>query len=946
MSSRRGSQGSRGSSRLPSSARQGDGSLSRSGGSSSSSSGSSSRRSSAGSSSSMGAAGRGKTSTSSRLQEISIPEGMDEEEDESDGLDRKAKQLVLNSAFASMINDSDPDKFDRAKLVEVLTAPYIEDSGDGIVALDPHALKKLFTTTSSLLQDMGIEGERKRLEMAGATGAIEEGYRQGLTAHATRLNKVQDSLDGVEHRFRETAHKAVRIGDRLSKMEGQRARAAEAMELLDFFKVFDGLPEGFSEDQDTVVRYMKLLPAVFSDEDRRAEAAAVLAKLKSVTHELESKELDVAAKNLQAYSDFLEQELLDLFERAAGRSPPEVELMRECSDILFALNEGDHLQSRFVFFVVTQELQRGDVDQSAASAGSLSGLFRRVVTVCQNQFAVIGKVFPPPLVAKVTRLLLSRILNDPVYGVQARVEQVLSPQPPMEPLPLPDYLNCLCTVEQQTAALFGMLKEHDFIRAGGGIANGTTGNGGCDGDDDDDDRGSTDGTAAAATAGSGGGDGEEGDKGEVSRQMAALRKYLDDQAKHMFFDHRLGYAAKERRHLLETLLGTSETVWEGMLHYRVAAGQAVTVGLEAFPAVRDDKIGSYLQVLSGPLRPSVWGGVFACSAETVRRCRTIIVDEEEREQKVCEFFQIVCRYLGDHLLTPALRCANNLLPKPASNAASAALREMKGGAGQLPPREFYEALKMASKAAAGLEDHHREVIVAKGMENTPTLTTIASETKKTLLNRVDAWTVRVLEDALRLLVLYAEKQMTLRSSKSDYSPKEESAAIEATKTVKVVSAVLEEQHRVFVDCLNEAKDMEHHHRVDLRMLWEAVGLRVHELFVEHLKKSKVNVIGAFILANDVNRLQEVLGSFGCEVVTAAAEQLREIVNLYVVPPENLTSLMEQGMLAEMETEELVGFVRMRADYHTGVGSRAQWAKELFPHDDQGVNFAQAFGGGG
>ncbi len=49
-------------------------------------------------------------------------------------------------------------------------------------------------------------------------------------------------------------------------------------------------------------------------------------------------------------------------------------------------------------------------------------------------------------------------------------------------------------------------------------------------------------------------------------------------------------------------------------------------------------------------------------------------------------------------------------------------------------------------------------------------------------------------------------------------------------------------------------------------------------------------------------LQEVLGSFGCEAVTAAAEQLREIVNLYVVPPENLPSLMEQGMLAEMGTE--------------------------------------------
>lgn len=46
-------------------------------------------------------------------------------------------------------------------------------------------------------------------------------------------------------------------------------------------------------------------------------------------------------------------------------------------------------------------------------------------------------------------------------------------------------------------------------------------------------------------------------------------------------------------------------------------------------------------------------------------------------------------------------------------------------------------MKAASKAAAGLEEHHREVIVAKSMENTPTLRTIASETKKTLLLRVD-----------------------------------------------------------------------------------------------------------------------------------------------------------------------------------------------------------------
>lgn len=44
-------------------------------------------------------------------------------------------------------------------------------------------------------------------------------------------------------------------------------------------------------------------------------------------------------------------------------------------------------------------------------------------------------------------------------------------------------------------------------------------------------------------------------------------------------------------------------------------------------------------------------------------------------------------------------------------------------------------------------------------------------------------------------------------------------------------------------------------------------------------------------------------------------------------------------------QELVCFVRMRADYHTGVGSRSQWARELFPHEGDGVSFG-AFGGGG
>lgn len=57
------------------------------------------------------------------------------------------------------------------------------------------------------------------------------------------------------------------------------------------------------------------------------------------------------------------------------------------------------------------------------------------------------------------------------------------------------------------------------------------------------------------------------------------------------------------------------------------------------------------------------------------------------------------------------------------------------------------------------------------------------------------------------------------------------------------------------------------------------------------------------------------------------------------------ALLNSRHLFSSKLQELVCFVRMRADYHTAVGTRSQWAKELFPHDSEVVGFG-AFGGGG
>jgi hypothetical protein len=53
----------------------------------------------------------------------------------------------------------------------------------------------------------------------------------------------------------------------------------------------------------------------------------------------------------------------------------------------------------------------------------------------------------------------------------------------------------------------------------------------------------------------------------------------------------------------------------------------------------------------------------------------------------------------------------------------------------VPPRQFYEVIAAATGASHSLAEHHRAV-VAPGMEVSPTLRTIARETRRTHLQQV------------------------------------------------------------------------------------------------------------------------------------------------------------------------------------------------------------------
>jgi hypothetical protein len=74
---------------------------------------------------------------------------------------------------------------------------------------------------------------------------------------------------------------------------------------------------------------------------------------------------------------------------------------------------------------------------------ALSEYFGLVSELCEKAFTLIRQVFPPSASLKVTRLLIDRMVNDPAFGIQVKVSEVLTAEaqtvsPPLASLAGPE----------------------------------------------------------------------------------------------------------------------------------------------------------------------------------------------------------------------------------------------------------------------------------------------------------------------------------------------------------------------------------------------------------------------------------------------------------------------------------------------------------------------------
>ena len=354
-----------------------------------------------------------------------------------------------------------PEAFQVSAFIERLTSGISGGNGSkaggrakaGDFGFDPVALDELFTVTLERLARLGKEADER-------IGAMqEEGRRSApqrkkeLDRHHRALQEVHESIEDIETHFRKVGLTAVRIGQSLSQTEFQRQKAEHAQRLLEYFLAFDTLRyEAMLKDAESerieMLSNDVLAPLV--DDANYQAAAGILSDLNVICEDLNAPHLENAVRCIRVFGERLESRLLGMFEAAAmaeggqqqqyqqqyqqqqqQQQSSDIETMRDCAASLLKFGDAVKLYNTYIYTIVAKQVQavaarrQGGNDDADEMRDALSEFFGLISSLCQKAFTLIRQVFPPSASLKVTRMLIDRMVNDPAFGIQVRVAEVL-----------------------------------------------------------------------------------------------------------------------------------------------------------------------------------------------------------------------------------------------------------------------------------------------------------------------------------------------------------------------------------------------------------------------------------------------------------------------------------------------------------------------------------------
>ncbi len=93
-----------------------------------------------------------------------------------------------------------------------------------------------------------------------------------------------------------------------------------------------------------------------------------------------------------------------------------------------------------------------------------------------------------------------------------------------------------------------------------------------------------------------------------------------------------------------------------------------------------------------------------------------------------------------------------------------------------------------------------------------------------------------------------------------------------------------------------------------------IGANFCRLLFDHFQKYPTNHIGGVIITKDIQKYTESMSLLGISVLTERFDLLREIGSLFIVKPENLRTMIQEGNLGKIELKLLKPYLQMRWDW--------------------------------
>lgn len=733
----------------------------------------------------------------------------------------------------------------------------------GSTFAEAERLLPLFKDTRRELVDLSYQVDARLEKLKKEVALHDSNHRKTLAELEKGVETLFESFSRLDSRISGVGQTAARIGDHLQSADAQRETASQTIELIKYLMEFNSLGD-----------LLELSP-LFSDDSRVAEAAAVAQKLRSIAEgdivtggqgtgltsvkgaSNPNRGLDVAVTNLQDYCNELENRLLARFDAASQRR--ELSTMAECAKISSQFDKGANAMIRYVGsrpMFLDLEVMNADIRTVLGEQGSqasATNLARGLSMLYKEITETVRKEAATiaavfPYPDAVMSHLVQRVLEQRVYAI---LDKILRKPLLSHPPPLEDggLLQYLRILAAAYEKTLELAKELHTI--------------GC---------------------------------GDLDVEV---------QAESLFSTHKEEYAEIEQASLNQ--------LFQSKMELRSSVPQRS----DAQGTLHRNRVVASTPSHQ-PMSTSVVTEFVRWNEESVQRCILLSSKPTTLATNVRAIFTCLLDQVS-HYTTEGLERARDALNeaaalrerlvigtsgRPKVAAAAAASAEAAAAAGESSFRAFMVAVRRSTTNVAMVQQHFVTTIARLLLPVDGAHAACCEEMAASMSNAEGA-ALKGLQQCIDTVMVEVDRLLAAEQKVTDYCPPEDGNPPDhrptnaCTRVVAYLARMLEAANGA-LEGLNKQAFM------------TEMGNRLHKGLLSHWQRFTFNPSGGLRLKRDATEYAEFVRSFKAPAVDEKFESLGTLVNVFIVAPESLFTLID-GSLRGARRDAL-RFVELREDY--------------------------------